>query len=305
MPPGSVLIMPDFVWQSPLWASMAVGGALRGTRSLIIFPSKDNQPSASAMPQSRSQECFARLIQSRLVLADQLADSGGLVQTGFYDPEMDVRDVRSRIHTAIAGMHKSQVLTELLRPQRTQEGAIAVTDSIFDSLGYVPAEVPADSERRPQLHLKAQLYISGAAWKVLRRVEGWDDVYSVYLRERVRQLTTNNEYVDPRLLQNALYEVLGPKLIDALGGRDEFRVGDDENILYLSVGSQNMDYRGFYLDGEVTYVATHWTAMNGFMDFVFMLGLCDWVDDLEGVAQHIGSYGWLQRHLSRWATPMM
>lgn len=75
--------------------------------------------------------------------------------------------------------------------------------------------------------------------------------------------------------------------------------------MYLCVGSQNQDYRGMFLDGEVAFVTSGWESVWGLLDFVLILGMSDWVDDVEGVERHLGRYSWWQRHIGRIATILM
>ena len=55
----------------------------------------------------------------------------------------------------------------------------------------------------------------------------------------------------------------------------------DELIYYFTVGSTNMDYRSMVMDGEVMVVLGGWQALLGFMDFLLLPGLCEWVETTE------------------------
>jgi len=71
------------------------------------------------------------------------------------------------------------------------------------------------------------------------------------------------------------------------------------------VGSQNQDYRGMFLDGEVAFVTSGWEVVWGLMDFVWILGTCDWVTDIEGIERHLSTYSEWQRYIGRMATILM
>ena len=58
MPEGSILIVPDSLWNSPFWASMLLGNAVRGGRVYIISPALENAPSAGFPQMSRAQELY-------------------------------------------------------------------------------------------------------------------------------------------------------------------------------------------------------------------------------------------------------
>ncbi|MEJ2721713.1 MAG: hypothetical protein P8181_11340, partial [bacterium] len=79
----------------------------------------------------------------------------------------------------------------------------------------------------------------------------------------------------------------------------------EKAIVYLSVGSQNMDYRGMFLDGEVAFVASLGGVLTGVLDLLHLIQVSDWVDDYDDLDKYMGSYGWFTRQMSRWATPMM
>ena len=87
MPSGATIIIPDSLWNSPLWQSMLVGSALRGGRVFVIVPSVRNSPGDPATVISRANEIFTRFFTIQEVLAEQMAASGGLLRTGVYDVE--------------------------------------------------------------------------------------------------------------------------------------------------------------------------------------------------------------------------
>jgi len=55
----------------------------------------------------------------------------------------------------------------------------------------------------------------------------------------------------------------------------------DRAMAYLTVGSTNMDYRSMVMDGEVQITVTGWNALNGFIDFLILPGLTEWIDTQE------------------------
>ena len=65
MPEGSILIVPDSLWNSPFWASMLLGNALRGGRVYIVSPALANAPSAGFPQMSRAQELYSQLLVAR------------------------------------------------------------------------------------------------------------------------------------------------------------------------------------------------------------------------------------------------
>ena len=62
MPPGSVLNVPDSLWQSYVYASLLAGSALRGCRVMVVAPTQDSAPSAAAPTLARAHGLMGRLI---------------------------------------------------------------------------------------------------------------------------------------------------------------------------------------------------------------------------------------------------
>lgn len=303
MPPGSVLLMPDFVWQNPLWGSMAVGGALRGTRSLIVYPSLPNQPSPSGIPQSRARELFRRLVEVQHEFEDEFTASGGLLKTGFYDLPLDVKDIRGRVKMAAESFQKNPFLLELIHTDKALvETAVDRLLAALDREGFEVHHYVEDAKvRHPQLHLKAQFYASSEAWDNFFRLRDAGGFATSYVVAWAKQLRDGRSEPTQFQMEMAPYV-------------EKFRKAAQENIteeewekamVYLSVGSQNMDFRGMFLDGEVSFIASRGGVLTGFYDLLHVIEVSDWVDSLDEVDKHMGTYGAVTRHLARWATPLM
>ena len=52
---------------------------------------------------------------------------------------------------------------------------------------------------------------------------------------------------------------------------------------YFTVGSVNHDYRSMVLNAETMIIATQWQALSGFLDFLLLPGLCEWVRTQEEI----------------------
>ena len=55
----------------------------------------------------------------------------------------------------------------------------------------------------------------------------------------------------------------------------------EELIYYFTVGSTNMDYRSMVMDGEVMVLLGGWQSLFGFIDFLLLPGLCEWLETTE------------------------
>jgi hypothetical protein len=51
-------------------------------------------------------------------------------------------------------------------------------------------------------------------------------------------------------------------------------------------------------DGEVAAVVSGWSALQGLPDFLVIVGLSEWIDDLDELERLFPSYHGIQRRLS-------
>ena len=74
-----------------------------------------------------------------------------------------------------------------------------------------------------------------------------------------------------------------------------------EAILYLTIGSQNQDYRGMIMDGEALFVVGRTWAMVAYLDFVSLMAQTTWINDVQQLEEllprHKGFWKWLGRYL--------
>jgi len=72
----------------------------------------------------------------------------------------------------------------------------------------------------------------------------------------------------------------------------------EEFMYYLTVGSVNMDYRSMVMDGEVMTLITHWQALNAYIDFIMLQGLCEWIDTTEELDFYLPPPGGITRSMA-------
>jgi hypothetical protein len=69
------------------------------------------------------------------------------------------------------------------------------------------------------------------------------------------------------------------------------------------VGSQNQDYRGTIMDGEVAAVVSGYASLVAIVDLFFMTCQTTWVDDLEDLDELLppesGWRRWLGRYIMK------
>ena len=73
----------------------------------------------------------------------------------------------------------------------------------------------------------------------------------------------------------------------------------DELILYLTVGSTNMDYRSHVMNAEVMVTVSGFASISGAIDLWMIAGLSEWPQTPEDVDALIPPPGWFTRRLAR------
>ncbi len=295
MPSGSLLKVPDSLWQSYIYASLLTGSALRGCRVLIFAPALASAPSSAGPTMARAHGLFSALIYFQNELGDEIEAEGGLLKTGLYAPRFGVGDLRGRV---------SQGRETVEGWLRTIYPANPATAAVLDSLDYILEEaghekeylVASDTAGSPKLHLKANLLISGPAWDALMSRPEWGPVLREHLLYLARQTGPLADRLDvreePAELAEALQDLVEGVTADAT---PEQR---GQGIAYLTVGSTNMDYRSMVMDGEVMVIVTGWQAALGLLDFTLLNGLCEWVDDLDRLDELLPPPGGMTRKIA-------
>lgn len=281
MPPGSVLKVPDSLWQSYIYASLLAGSALRGCKVLVIAPTAESAPSAAPPTLAREHGLMGRLTVFSAGMAGELDTVGGLLKVGLYAPRQGVGDLAGRLEQA-AGFTTSW-LREVYPANTAAHAEVRNAAALLDSLGYVPHYLAdEDSSAKPKIHLKANFFASGTAWrKLLARPElaGIVRNHIEYLARQAAGPDARGEAPDVR----AYPEELAAGWMSLIQGllADATPQEREELVYFLSVGSVNMDYRSMVMDGEAMVLLGGWQALYGFMDFMLLPGLCEWVETPE------------------------
>jgi hypothetical protein len=281
MPPGSVLKIPDSLWQSYSYASLLAGSALRGCRVLIIAPTQDSAPSAGSPTLARAHGLMGRLIVFKDRMAGALDSAGGLLEVGLYAPRQGVGDIAGRMKQSSEAV--PSWLSKVFPPNPELDRAARNASSLLDSLGYEIRYLEEAGEKiQPKMHLKANFFASGSGWDKLAARPEWGNVlrqYIIFLARSANQAEEDDGM--PQVLD--LPEEL---LAEAYEMVENFRADLDpeerEAIMYfLTVGSVNMDYRSQCLDGEVMILLSSWRSLQGIIDFMLLAGLCEWLDTTD------------------------
>ena len=285
MPSGSLLKIPDSLWQSYIYASLLTGSALRGCKVLIFAPAQASAPSAAAPTMARAHGLLSALVYLDNQLEDEFQAEGGLLKIGLYAPRVGVGDLRGRI--AQARDTRATFLDDLYPGNPATEAVLDSLDYILEQAGYeaeylIAADtIAADTTERPKLHLKANYFISGPAWDALYGRPEWGPVVHEYLVYLARQSGRAGERLDAREPPAGL-EAATMELVNGLLADHPIETQQGW-ISYLTVGSANMDYRSMVMDGEVMVTVTGWNSLAGVLDFQLLVGLCEWIDSQEAL----------------------
>ena len=304
MPSGSLLKIPDSLWQSYIYASLLVGSALRGCDVLMIVPSLESAPSAAAPTMARAHGLFSGLVYLKNELANEIEAEGGTLLIGLYAPRAGVGDVRGRILQARETGVSVPELEELFPGNPATQTVLDSLEYILDEVGYETEYlIAADTTERPKLHLKANFLISGPAWRVLYYRPEWGPVMREWIKYMARQTGVERDRLEemelPASFQQAWKNLMRGLLADVPEATQE------DWIAYFTVGSVNMDYRSMVMDGEVMVTVSGWGTVVGAIDFMLLIGLCEWVDDQEGLDALLPPPSGATRAMANWIKLML
>jgi phosphatidylserine/phosphatidylglycerophosphate/cardiolipin synthase-like enzyme len=289
MPKGSQLYIPDSLWNSPLWGGMLVGSALRGCRVFLITPAFENAPSDGIPQMSRANELFARFVIIQNIMKEEIESAGGMLKVGIYNLDIDVADKISRVDKINSNFDRYDWLRTVFP---FHHAVFDSSQSVMESLrrqGIKPVFLAEDAvARKPKLHFKSQLFISGEAVSTLIPLVGWAQLVRDYLLARTEQLTSES-YVDAKRLRALTSDNV--RIIASQWDASLTPEEDEKTIFYLTVGSHNMDYRGKIMDGESMYVVSDTYSTVGYLDFVNILGVTTWVESIEELNELLPEYG--------------
>jgi hypothetical protein len=143
MPPGSVIKVPDSLWQSYLYASLIAGSSLRGCRSLVIAPSLRAAPSAGAPQMARANGLMKRLVVFGNAMDDYMLRECGILKVGMYAPRQGTNDIAGRFRQ---GMDMREPwMTRVYHLNAAMDSVANKRRRYLAEIGYKPpVSTPAD-----------------------------------------------------------------------------------------------------------------------------------------------------------------
>jgi hypothetical protein len=298
MPPGGIIKAPDSIWNNPLWASLLLGHALRGGRSLVIAPTILSAPARSSVALSRAQEVLGRLVIAADILKSPIESAGGLIKVGLYNPEVGVGDIPGKARQFTRVHEETAWLASLCSfAPGVLDGVKALADSL-SAAGFHAKYLEGQPLDNPRLHMKAQYMASRIGWESMLSRPEFGEFFLQYLRERARLVAERGQDRDVTEMTRSLMPHLNR--LYAACERTTSEESRKSALWYLTVGSQNQNYRSMALDGEVLVVVAGPDAQIALADFVLLAGLTEWIDTPEELEKYLPAAGGFKRRLSRW-----
>jgi hypothetical protein len=170
------------------------------------------------------------------------------------------------------------------------------TDQLKPVMAWAAKASPDSSKKgatQPKLHHKVQFTANRSAWDAIVRAPEWPEFMRAYLAYRRTTLYVEGEYRESRN---------GPQRLEGIAARIYARVAaaaGSSAATYAIVGSQNQDYRGMFMDGEVGVLLTRAETLVVLADLVFLEGAVVWLDDQATLDRYLKPSGTLVRRVSR------
>jgi hypothetical protein len=299
MPAGSVIKIPDSLWNGTFWGSALVGCALRGVRVLVIAPALSNAPARAFGSMVRGRELAWRLITTAREFAPEIAASGGMLKVGIFATELKVTDIAGKADAVRNTFERHQWLHDLFA---FPDEVYPALDSIATALRALPDSPAAangfESYERSYLHLKANFFASREAWSVMSRAD-WAPLMAEFARLRLAQLQRAPEAV----ASFAEY----PDALRDVGGDVLRRWYDDlppetrrSVVFFTVVGSANQNDRSFALDGEAALVISRWPSVLAYLDLITLIGQSRWIEDPAELDPLLPSHSAVKTRLAHW-----
>ncbi len=285
MPAGSVLKIPDSLWNAPFYGGLLVGACLRGAHVMIIAPSLANAPSSGFPQMTRAHELLTRLLVARRVLGDAITSSGGELRVGLYSLPADDSGFASRVLRWAGQPHDSTFPSSLL------PFADSLRPVVADAARRLPRPDRASADTVPHLHQKVQFLATRDFWDAVTGSPELPRFFATYLRYRQATYSAEGALAPARALADTLEQIARLVLVQTQGS--------PRAAGFAMVGSQNQDYRGMFMDGEVAVLFSGAASLMPMIDLVFMAGIVTWIEDQETLDALLPPVGELRRRIAR------
>jgi hypothetical protein len=292
-PADTVIVVPDSIWASPLWAGQLVGASLRGCHVYAVAPSQDNAPAAGLPVLAGTREIFGRLLEASQVLGEEIANEGGHLRVGLYTRSAPSDDNLSSLREMTRRLHEHPWLIEEFPMPHTLVSFLQEEGDKLEAQGYEPRFIAKGTrEGRPKMHRKTQLFATRRALRAIADMPALLDGLRRYIDVAAKGTA------DPAsLLEEG--SPLGP------AGPVLSRLMNDpppeakDALYFLTVGSKNQDARGAMLDGENSFVVAGPWSLVYYPDFMGLMANTTWIEKQEQLDELISVDDTRARKLGR------
>lgn len=174
------------------------------------------------------------------------------------------------------------------------EDLVARVESLKVSAG---GRSGVESDDRPKLHLKANLFASREAWQLMSRPE-WPEMTWEFIMARIAQVQSGaavrkferypDEFIDVgSSTVQGWYDALTPDV-------------RERAAFYTLMGSHNQNARSMVVDGEDAFVISGWPAIIPYRDLISLIGQSTWIDDPARLAALLPAQSHLGTRLAHW-----
>ena len=221
-----------------------------------------------------------------------------MLKVGVYTRNSDVSNISEKLRESAEGLRRYPFLKEVFPFDDDVYTVLQEFPDELDAYGIEPSYYTEDMEKRkPKLHLKTNFFASGQLRELLSW-QGWDEILDFYLRHRTNLTAREAGDVDVKDIPEELREAAESLLESYSASLSEEE--KDRVIYYLIVGSQNQDYRGMIMDGEVACVVAGHHSLVALVDLFFMMSLTTWVEDIETLDKVLPPYTGWKRWIGRY-----
>jgi hypothetical protein len=300
MPPGSVVKLPDSLWNASFWGAAAAGCALRGGRVLMIAPAAINSPVPAFGSVEHAYELMWRLIVMNNELAPELKARGGFIRVGLFSTDLNVTDIPGKLEAALRTVGQHQWLQELLQLHPSVVQAFPSLIARWRAVEIPPVWRDYENAVRPKLHLKVNFFATREAWTLMSE-PGWDAITDEFMQQRIVQVQERRTAIidvdePPSEPTIRISDVPVQRWFDSLDPATRERV-----MFYTTIGSHNHNFRSMVPDGEVAMVVSAWPSIIPILDMVSLIGLSTWPTEIAELDALHPPEGWLKTRLGHWA----
>jgi hypothetical protein len=297
-PAGTLIKVPDSLWQNHLFGAMLCGAAINGSHVLLVAPALASAPSADWPQMARAHDLLSRALAMNAALRGDIERHGGSFHIGLYREQVGVGDYGARVREAFEARQRTPWLRDLdPLPAPVEAGMVAYVDSLMrDSVRYlVEGTGPT-----PKLHSKGVLIVTLESWQRLLRRPEMGPVIRAYARQRVRSVTRNGaaDSIDIRALSDSV-NARAVRLLAAFHAE----VGDAgvaRTLMFQQLGSANLDLMSMFDNGEVLVTTAGIGRMAGAIDFLMMSAMTQWITTQAELDALVPPPAGWQRSLARW-----